>query len=329
MKRVLSVAAFVLALLLLWLLLASDACIHQWDGANCTSPRTCSQCGKKEGAALGHDWLDATCEQSQTCVRCHAVTGPALGHQWVEATCEAPRTCMRCSIADGEALPHAWDHADCENPKTCSNCGAQEGEPVGHLWREYESRTRKYCRVCHIEAPGPMTLEQAYPPGELRFADGYFLMDVKDYLDLYMQALDDAGYQYWFVEDSEYWENGHLLYPLVEMTTGSVITVMFLTDPSGKTYTISVDCDVSGLDDDVTQATMDAANISFDVAHGAMSDEKWRNLAEEQSCITANGVYMIRSVYDGLGCITAVDTTNLHYEVVAAADMSRLSWFND
>ncbi|MBQ6947445.1 MAG: hypothetical protein IJN42_05300 [Clostridia bacterium] len=34
---------------------------HTWEAATCTSPKTCSECGKKEGSALGHSFYDGIC----------------------------------------------------------------------------------------------------------------------------------------------------------------------------------------------------------------------------------------------------------------------------
>lgn len=122
-----------IALLLCLLLIASlAACCHehQWADANCLEPKTCTQCGKQEGEALGHSWEDATCVAPKTCSACAATEGEALGHNWQDATCVAPKNCSVCAVAEGDALVHNWQDATTEDPKTCSVCAATEGERI-------------------------------------------------------------------------------------------------------------------------------------------------------------------------------------------------------
>ena len=69
--------------------LTGCGCDHQWTEAGCTSPRTCTLCGKTEGEPLGHSWT--------------------------EATCAAPKTCAVCGETEGEALPHATLSVDAKN----------------------------------------------------------------------------------------------------------------------------------------------------------------------------------------------------------------------
>lgn len=64
----------------------STFCSHQWTDANCTMLKTCTQCGKTEGDALGHSWEEATCEVPSTCARCKETTGSALEHMWAKET---------------------------------------------------------------------------------------------------------------------------------------------------------------------------------------------------------------------------------------------------
>ena len=122
-----------IALLLCMLVLTTlAACCreHQWAGANCLEPKTCTECGEKEGEALGHSWKEATCDTPKTCSVCAATEGEALGHNWQDATCVAPKTCSGCAVTEGEALGHNWQDATTEDPKTCSVCAATEGERI-------------------------------------------------------------------------------------------------------------------------------------------------------------------------------------------------------
>lgn len=58
-------------------------CEHEWEAADCDSPRTCRLCGKTEGEALGHNWggwvitkpaeIGVAGEQQRTCSRCNEV----------------------------------------------------------------------------------------------------------------------------------------------------------------------------------------------------------------------------------------------------------------
>ena len=79
---------------------------HSWKAATCESPKTCSNCGKTEGSALGHSWTEATCTSPKTCSRCRKTEGGFLGHDWKEATCTSPKTCLRCGKAEGALASH-------------------------------------------------------------------------------------------------------------------------------------------------------------------------------------------------------------------------------
>ena len=58
-----------------------------------------------EVAAVGHDWNEADCYSPKTCDICGETQGNSLGHEWVDATYDAPKTCDRCGETEGEALP--------------------------------------------------------------------------------------------------------------------------------------------------------------------------------------------------------------------------------
>lgn len=53
-------------------------CKHDFREANCTSPRTCKNCGDTEGEALGHKWKDATLTEPKTCELCEETEGASL-----------------------------------------------------------------------------------------------------------------------------------------------------------------------------------------------------------------------------------------------------------
>ncbi len=127
MKKKLLAALLVLSMILI---LAGCGCEHIWMEANCVNPKTCSECGKTEGAPLGHTWLAATCAEAKKCEVCGVTEGEAKGHSWTEATCTQAKTCSVCKQTEGEALGHTWKDATTEAPKTCTVCSATEGERI-------------------------------------------------------------------------------------------------------------------------------------------------------------------------------------------------------
>ena len=55
---------------------------HTWKEATCTSPRTCTVCGEKEGEALGHVWTEASCAEPRMCTVCGATDDYVLEHKY-------------------------------------------------------------------------------------------------------------------------------------------------------------------------------------------------------------------------------------------------------
>ena len=105
-------------------------CRHEWEDADCTTPKTCGKCDSVEGEALGHVWMDADCEHPQTCQTCGATEGEAWGHTWEEATCETAQTCQTCGAVGAEALGHDMAEANYQQPSHCTRegCTYTEGE---------------------------------------------------------------------------------------------------------------------------------------------------------------------------------------------------------
>lgn len=94
----------IIALALMMLSVLTGCCSHVWYAASCTAPKTCQECGKTEGEALGHTWEAASCTMPKTCTTCKEIEGEALGHDWEEATTEAPKTCKVCAETEGEKI---------------------------------------------------------------------------------------------------------------------------------------------------------------------------------------------------------------------------------
>lgn len=110
---------------------------HTWADATCTTPKTCSECGKTEGEVLEHTWVEATCAEPKHCSVCGETEGEALEHTWTEATCAEPKHCSVCGETEGEALEHTWIEANYWEAKTCSECEATEGEPLAPSFVEH------------------------------------------------------------------------------------------------------------------------------------------------------------------------------------------------
>ena len=137
MKRIIAM----LMVLMCMLALSGCGCDHDWEAADCTTPKTCSECGETKGEPLGHDWKDATCSAPKTCKDCGETKGDALPHTWVDATCETPDTCSVCGETSGSPLGHDWMDATYDAPKTCSVCGETEGEPLEQVASDFASST--------------------------------------------------------------------------------------------------------------------------------------------------------------------------------------------
>ena len=63
---------------LMGVLILSYYNIHFWQPATCTAPKTCSICGKTEGAALGHSWSEATYFAPKFCPVCGEIEGTKI-----------------------------------------------------------------------------------------------------------------------------------------------------------------------------------------------------------------------------------------------------------
>lgn len=136
----------VLLILLLYYLFF--CCHHKWVAATCSTPKTCSVCGKTKGEALGHLY-DVTEIEKETCTgdgfytyycqRCsdyYEEKVPALGHSIVEKITLAPTCtkegsevdyCSRCGEIVEEKtlslLPHNFSSVVVIKEPTCSSYG--------------------------------------------------------------------------------------------------------------------------------------------------------------------------------------------------------------
>ena len=90
---------------------------HAWQDANCTTPKTCYDCGITEGEPAEHQFADATCSTAPTCAVCGYSEGDALGHTW----------------NDGEIIYEATEEMAGEVLYTCVDCGTTETRVIPAL----------------------------------------------------------------------------------------------------------------------------------------------------------------------------------------------------
>ena len=178
MKKLMKVAAFVMALCLL--LTGCEALsvelpfelpfdvpfihVHKWQEATCAAPMTC-ECGATKGEALEHtivniEGKEATCTEdgltlSKVCSVCGYVQRPqvpvpANGHTpGAAATCTTPQICTVCEEILAEAI--GGNHvpgaaATCTTAQICTSCDAVVEPAKGHTLNE-----DKVCTVCGVK----------------------------------------------------------------------------------------------------------------------------------------------------------------------------------
>lgn len=76
--------AIVLLLCILTASLTGCECNHNWQEADCVTPKTCTKCGETEGAPLGHKWECATFSAPKKCKVCAEEEGLPLTEQGVK-----------------------------------------------------------------------------------------------------------------------------------------------------------------------------------------------------------------------------------------------------
>ena len=82
---------FTLMFIIFILVFTGCAHEHAFSNADCLTPKTCTECGKTDGLALGHTWIAATCTTAKKCANCEKTVGNALGHTWSAATCTSAK----------------------------------------------------------------------------------------------------------------------------------------------------------------------------------------------------------------------------------------------
>ena len=140
---------------------ASDAfgCFHTYTAATCTTPKTCTKCGKTLEAALGHKY--EVCGNTARCSRCGISkiiggattekpeeTTPVHTHTFTAATCTAPKTCTSCGAKTGAALGHSFTtkttNATCTEEglvvTTCTRCGIKQTSTIEATGHNYTTK---------------------------------------------------------------------------------------------------------------------------------------------------------------------------------------------
>ena len=89
---------------------------HDWNAADCDTPKTCSICGATEGEALGHtaEADDGNCTTDIKCATCGTVLTSGKTQHVAHADdgdCTTPVTCTACSTVVTEAKSHDFSEA--------------------------------------------------------------------------------------------------------------------------------------------------------------------------------------------------------------------------
>ena len=91
-------------------------CEHEWVAADCDTPKTCGECAKTKGEALGHSFAEADCDTPKTCTVCGETEGEALGHDFENGKCTV------CEAEDPDYVPEEApkdeDPTDPDTPDT-------------------------------------------------------------------------------------------------------------------------------------------------------------------------------------------------------------------
>lgn len=120
-----------MAIMLVFLLVAVGcAHSHDWEEADCTTPRHCSDCGETFGQAEGHFWTPATCTQAKQCTKCGETEGEPEAHLWLDSTCQEPKRCLNCGTVEGEPGDHSWKPGNDTTPEICSVCNEMKPLPL-------------------------------------------------------------------------------------------------------------------------------------------------------------------------------------------------------
>lgn len=106
----------------------STACVHTWQDATCTVPKTCSKCGATEGQTAAHQWIDATCSAPKTCSVCGQTTGNIGQHTYNDQG-----KCVNCQALD-PVLVSKYDQA-VDIVVRCTSSSTQSGADLAKAYK--------------------------------------------------------------------------------------------------------------------------------------------------------------------------------------------------
>ena len=132
---------------------------HDWEDADCDTPKTCSICGLTDGDALGHtpEEDDGDCTTAITCANCETVTTPAKdNHEGGVATCVSGKVCEICNTEYdtaknpdnhvSEKFTYTVNEDKATHKKVHECCGATADEE-----HDFNFETGK-CEFCDVQA---------------------------------------------------------------------------------------------------------------------------------------------------------------------------------
>ena len=185
------ITALCLFMVVLSCLLAGCGCEHEWDGATCLIPKTCTLCQTTEGEALGHSWSEATCANPKHCIVCNEIDGEALPHSWVEANYQDPQTCSECGVTEGEPLLADFEKNGFQTIKP------EKGKTYDYVTVCYDNTEKK--TVGKLEIREYMTTSEMRANGEdspynLPYKEGF----VWKFISFDVAYSDDNAWKYGF-----------------------------------------------------------------------------------------------------------------------------------
>ena len=129
---------------------------HNYTEATCSSPRTCTNCGKVIGSPKEHNYVFVSCTTPYKCEWCGKEKEGIAGHDYTKETCTRGSYCRICGKdkSNSKPLGHHYAPATCLEASYCTRCGLTKGSALGHDFNIAKANctTKKYCKRCnHVE----------------------------------------------------------------------------------------------------------------------------------------------------------------------------------
>ncbi len=119
---------------------------HSFRPDDCENPQICD-CGATRGEPIGHSWDGATCTTPKTCLACGKTEGEALGHDYVDSICSV------CLAHDPETIvdsPNVWISSDGKYHSTATRCFAPGEEGVKTTMAKARAQGYRACGKCYV-----------------------------------------------------------------------------------------------------------------------------------------------------------------------------------